>query len=215
MFAVNRNNQAFNISKIEHMVHHKNLENVLRSGLLSHKLAHEQGLIKEDISMPEVQNLRSNKQIQVGDRVFQLHEFVPFYFNTRNPMLYRRRNIQNELVILCVDASVLNQEHTIFSDGNAANRPTKFFKGSSNLPNVPFELIFGGSWNSEDEAVKKENVRKMCAEVLVYPSVSVDLIRAIVCPNQVVYDFVVNLKARIGASVQHIEVAVQTGYFFL
>ena len=132
MYTVNRIDQIFNINRIEHMLHHSNLENVFRQGLLSHKIAHEQGLIQQDISMPEVQSLRSNKNIQIADRVFQLHEFVPFYFNTRNPMLYRRKNIQNELVILCVDATVLNQDNTIFSDGNAANKTTKFFKNSHN-----------------------------------------------------------------------------------
>ena len=52
---------------------------------------------------------------EVNDRrascetVFNLpiHHFAPLYFNPRNPMLYKRRDIQEDLVILGVDRELL------------------------------------------------------------------------------------------------------------
>lgn len=215
MITVIKNETTYTINFLEHMLHHNNLENVFMNGLLSHKLAHERGLIQEDISMNEVQVRRAQRRLTIDDTDYELHEFVPFYFNSRNPMLYRRRNIQNELVVLCVDPEIINRELTVFTDGNAANGPTQFYRGEGMLENVPFELTTSGSWNHENENVKRENVRKMCAEVLAYPSVEIDAIKHIACPNEAMRQYVENLKRRIGASVSHISVELQTGYFFI
>jgi len=215
MITVIKNETTYTINFLEHMLHHTNLENVLTNGLLSHKLAHERGLIQQDISMNEVQVRRAQRKISIDGTEYELHEFVPFYFNSRNPMLYRRRNIQHELVVLCVDPEIINRELTIFTDGNAANNPTKFFRGTAKLNNVPFELTTSGSWNNDNEVIKKENVRKMCAEVLAYTSVEIGAIHKIACPNENMRQYVDNLKRRIGRSVSHISVELQTGYFFI
>lgn len=215
MITVTKNEITYTINFLEHMLHHHNLENVFMNGLLSHKLAHERGLIQEDISMNEVQARRAQRRISIDETEYGLHEFVPFYFNSRNPMLYRRRNIQHELVVLCVDPEVINRRLTVFTDGNAANRPTQFYHGVNLLENVPFEITTSPSWNHEDENVKRENVRKMCAEVLAYPSVEINAIKKIACPNENMRQYVETLKRRIGATVSHISVELQTAYFFI
>lgn len=206
---------------LEHMVHYNNLKNVLTYGLLSHNDAHKKGLISTDISMAEVQEKRKSKQITVNDKNMSLHEFVPFYFNTRNPMLYVRKNIQHELVILLISADIIDTEisatkFAIFSDGNATNHPTKFYSGIDQLDNLDINIIFGESWNHEDEETKKENKRKRCAEVLIFPSVQVKDIIKIICPNQIMFEFVKSLLNEINlkASCAHIEVKINVRYFF-
>lgn len=95
MISVTKDNgSTYTIQYLEHMVHHTNLDNVLANGLLSHNLAHQRGFIKQDISMSEVQVRRASKNIEIDGTIYPLHDFVPFYFNSRNPMHYRRRNIQ-------------------------------------------------------------------------------------------------------------------------
>lgn len=221
MITVNKNGKDFSLTYAEHMLHHKNLESVLLNGLLSHNAAHSKELIKEDISMPEVQRWRTKVPYVNGFPYFKpsIHDLVSFYFNSKNPMLYKRKEMQPELVIILISADILDSKKTdskfaVFSDGNAGSSATKFFIGKDNLTNVDFELIFSGSWNNEDAEIKKENVRKMCSEVLVYPSVSVADIQKIICPNQTMYDYVTNLKTRLGSKVSHIIVEQQTGYFF-
>lgn len=219
MITVNKDGKDFNLTYAEHMVHHKNLESVLTNGLLSHNKAYEKGLIKEDISMSEVQERRQKRVLRIDDFQVGIHDLVSFYFNSKNPMLYRRKNIQHELVIILISADILDSKHTdskfaIFSNGNAGSNATKFFIGKDKLVNVDFDLIFSGSWNNEDAEIKKENVRKMCSEILVYPSVTVKDIQKIICPNQTMYDYVTSLKNKLGSSVAHITVETQTGYFF-
>jgi hypothetical protein len=219
MITVNKNGKDINLTYVEHMLHHNNLESVLTNGLLSHNEAYKRGLIKEDISMSEVQERRQKRVLCIDDFQVGIHDLVSFYFNSKNPMLYRRRNIQPELVIVLISADIIDSKHTdskfaIFSDGNAGSNATKFFIGKDKLTNVDLELIFSGSWNNEDPEIKKENVRKMCSEVLVYPSVSVADIQKIICPNQTMYDYVTNLKTKLGSKVSHIIVEQQAGYFF-
>ena len=206
---------------LEHMVHRNNLKNVLTHGLLSHNDAHKKGLISTDISMAEVQKRRKDKEIMVNGKNMSLHEFVPFYFNSRNPMLYVRNDIQHELVILLVSADIIDTKMSapkfaIFSDGNAANHPTKFYSGIGQLDKLDSNIIFGKSWNHEDEEIKKENKRKRCAEVLIYPSVQVKEILKIICPNQPMLEFVKSLLDwnDLKTSCTHIEVKISESYFF-
>ncbi len=86
--------------------------------------------------------------------------------------------------------------------------------GESKLINIDFKLLFSGSWNSDDLELKSENKRKMCSEVLVYPSVQVSDIKRIICPNQTMCDYVIDLKSRCNRGVSHIAVVVDTRYFF-
>lgn len=226
MIKVLRLGKEYEIKYFHHMVHHENLEGILTNGLLSHNEVIKRGELKKDIAMEEVQDLRSSKYIvdpvldketgqtvEVGRKV---HDYVPFYFNARNPMMYRRKSINPELVILLVDASVINNPDVYFSNGNAASHNTSFYKGQENLHVVPFETVYASSWNHDDPEIKKENVRKRCSEVLIYPSLSVSEIKHIVCPNDKMLNFVNDIKniESIKSSISHINVVKNTAWFF-
>lgn len=211
MIEVTKNNTNYKIQYFEHMVHYKNLESIFQNGLLSHNAAYEKGLVKEDISMNDVQERRKRRKIRVKDKVISVHDFVSFYFNTRNPMLYKRRSIQTDLVILLVGTEILDWDYTIFTNGNAASSATKFFKGKSKIEKLPLDVIFRRSWNDDDPEIKRENVRKRCAEVLAYPEVAPSVIKKIICPNKTVYDFVQGIRTK----PNHIDVTINQNYFFL
>lgn len=154
-----------------------NLPSILQHGLLSHNEAHRLGLVT-DISDPTVQSLRSKRIIDD----MKLHDYVPFYFSPRNPMLYVRKEIQNQIVFLGVDPGLLFESTTIFSDGNAAALDTKFYRGVSLLDNLPWDIINAGYWNDIPDGK-----RIKCAEILVYPKVYINKILKIFCclPSQV------------------------------
>ncbi len=219
MITVEKDDKKFEITYLEHMLHFKNLESVLSNGLLSHNEAYRRELIKEDISMSEVQDRRHQKRFTINGKQIGIHDLVSFYFNSRNPMLYRRRNVQPELLILLISADILdsntnNSQFAIFSDGNAGSSATNFFVGKGNLINVDLNLIYSNSWNHDDADIKRENVRRMCSEALVYPSVSVSAIEKIICPNQIMYDLAEGVKTKLGNSVSHITIEINHGYFF-
>jgi hypothetical protein len=208
MIEITKDNEVFKIQHIEHMLHYTNIESVFLNGLLSHNEAYRKGLIKKDISMDEVQEIR-RKKIVYGR---SLHDYVSFYFRTLNSMLFKRKEIQEEILIILADADIINEPDTVFSDGNAANSPTKFYKGSNNLVNIPLQTILRERYWASVEDGK----RIVCAEVLAYPTVSVDKIKYIVCPNQTMVDYVISFNNNpiIEKTTSHINVVIERGFYF-
>jgi cold shock CspA family protein len=158
------------IKYLYHMTHISNLKSILENGLLSHNRSHEGGFLKRDISMQEAQSWRK-----------RWHDYVPFYFNPRNTMLYKRRELQNQIVILGIDPMLILEEGTWFSDGNVAAGATKVYNDIAMLEQLPWQIIKASSWNYEDAERKERCKRIMCAEVLVPNRVNVQSILKIFC----------------------------------
>jgi hypothetical protein len=148
-----------------------NLQSILEHGLLSHNEAHRLRIVT-DISDPTVQNLRRNWIINH----IALHDYVPLYFSPRNPMLFRRRELQDSIIILGIDPTLLLHEKTIFSDGNAAASETKFYRGVSLLNQLSWNVINAKYWNDFEDGK-----RIKCAEILIYPKIHVNSIFKIFC----------------------------------
>lgn len=157
------------------MTYINNLFSILREGLFSHNEAYRRKLIKADISDPDVQDRRATRRI---DGVF-LHDYVSLYFSPRNPMLYRRKEIQEDIIILGLDPLLLFEENVIFSDGNAAASLTRFYRGVQMLENLSWDTIHANYWNDIEDGR-----RLKCAEVLVHPVISRDRIQVIFCCSQ-------------------------------
>lgn len=168
------------ITLLYHMTNIANLNSILIHGLLSHNEAHKRGLVSADISDPSVQNRRSGKPIYNRS----LHDYVCLYFSPRNPMLYCRSDQQHEIILLGIDPIVLLDDHTIFSDGNAASGPTCFYQDTAQLAQLPWSIINADYWPNF-----VDGKRIKCAEVLVYPRISVQYIRQIFCYNSKQYSF--------------------------
>ena len=91
-----------------------------------------------------------------------MHDYVPLYFNPRNPMLYRRKEIQDDIAILAVNRQALTWRGVWFTDGNAASNATKFYYDLDDLSRLDWNCIRAEYWNQYDDGT-----RKRCAEVLV------------------------------------------------
>lgn len=162
------------IQHLYHMTHITNLASIIQNGLLSHSEAHKQGLISVDISDPDVQDIRSG----VVDPLYKrpLHEYVPLYFSPRNPMLYRRQEMQEDIVILGLDPRILSEPDTIFTDGNAASSRTTFHRDIQMLQNLPWDSIRTRSWTDIPDGR-----RIKCAEVLVHSEIQPSRIQMVFC----------------------------------
>lgn len=156
----------YKIKYFYHMTAIDNLYSILKNGLLSHNQAHQDKLLNIDISDPEVQDIRADKIDPIFNR--PLHDYVPLYFSPRNPMLYKRGEIQENVVILGISSSVLLYTNTIFSDGNASAQDTTFYQGATMLDNLNWDVINANSWSEFPDGR-----RIKCAEILVYPKVEV------------------------------------------
>lgn len=161
----------YGIQYIFHMTHIDNLENILRHGLLAHGNPHQQ----KDISDCDVNNRRARLEPFYHKPI---HSYVPFYFNPRNPMLYYRKDIQDDIVILVLKRELMLTEKCIFTDGNASADHTVFADEVDDLPFIDWECVHGKYWNDFPDGK-----RKKMAEVLVPNMVSIDNIEGILCNN--------------------------------
>lgn len=156
-----------------HITHISNITSVLKLGLLSNSRVQSANIQHHDISEPSVQSWRDHPETVYKQSI---HSYVPLYINPRNPMLSRRRKIQDELCIVEVSTSVILNYQCVISDGNAAAGATKFFEPMVGLNELDWDLLRKGSWFGE-----KEKKRKMCAEVLVPDSIPLEYFLSIRC----------------------------------
>lgn len=189
------------ISYLYHMTHYSNLVGIIKNGILpKNKLPNP----VYDISNQDVQQ-RREKLEYIYNR--QIHDYVPFYFNPKNPMLYVRRNIQHEIIILAITKSLLKIEGTIFSDGNAASEHTLFYKGINNLEKLNWGCIKAPYWN---DYIDGRRIR--CSEALVHNPVMPKFIEVIFCNNE-------RLKTQIETllknnHIYHIKVIINRNLYF-
>ena len=158
-----------------HMTHYRNLAGIFQEGILSWTVAHSRGLTQTDISDPSVQR-RRNRLDPVYNR--SIHDYAPLYINPKNAMLYVKRKLQHELIILKVSADVLCQHQYVISDGNAASRTTQFSvdRQITAASDVALRATY---WNEVPDGKRRRS-----AEVLVYPIVEARFIVAAICNNQ-------------------------------
>ena len=162
--------RRYGIDFLYHLTHVDNMPSILDHGLLSHNDAHARGLMMEDLSDPGVQDRRAD--LRLDDR--PLHDYVCLYFNPRNPMLFKRRVHQDDIVILCLDRQLLEQSWAFFTDGNAAGDATEFFADPRDLAKLDWDCIQGEYWNDSEDGK-----RKRCAEILVPHAIPFDEVRRV------------------------------------
>lgn len=74
-------------NSIYHITHIRNLPSILEAGgLISSSRLQQQGIIYVDIAYQSIQNRRANTRVPCGAGGV-LHDYVPFYFAPRSPML--------------------------------------------------------------------------------------------------------------------------------
>jgi hypothetical protein len=158
-----------------HMTHYRNLPSILQHGILSWTEVHSRDLAATDISDPSVQRWRARPE-PVYRRA--IHDYAPLYINPKNAMLYVRRHLQHEIVILKVSETILRRRQHLFTDGNAASKDT-VFSADRAIVDPSDEALRAVRW-----ADVPDGKRRRCAEVLVYPSIESDFIICAICSNQ-------------------------------
>jgi len=158
-----------------HITHYKNLLGIFKHGILSWNTAHANGVTETDISDPSVQQRRRRCE-PIYNR--SVHDYVPLYFNPKNAMLSRRKDLQHELVILKVSKDVLLEYEHLFTDGNAASANTKFSTDYS-VVEPSKTALQSNYWAGE-----MDGKRRRCAVVLVFPTVEPRFIVSAICNSQ-------------------------------
>lgn len=165
----------FGVFNLYHITHLGNLVSILKHGLFPHNIV-RQRMTKYSISDAEVNNIRDVRKESIYGR--KVNDYVPLYFNPKNPMLYKIREIDN-LIILEIDRNLLLEENTIFSNGNASSQSSNFFNHVSHLKYLNWSCIYGKKWSSIDDGK-----RIRCAEVLVNSMIPPKYIKKIICKDE-------------------------------
>lgn len=158
------------INNLFHMTHIDNLKSIFNNGLLSHN----NSLKKVDISNKEVNARRDKLEYIYGKNV---HDYVPFYFNPRNAMMYRNKD--ENIVILAFDRELIFGDKVIYTDRNASTNSVLFYKDIKDIKNINWSILWSKSWYERPSEVKQI----MMAEVLVPKRVSIKHLKAIVCKD--------------------------------
>jgi len=165
-------NEVFGIKAIYHMTHIDNLDTILKHGLLAHDNPYQ----KKDISDCDVNRRRSRREPIYNKPI---HSYVPFYFNPKNNMLLRRKNISDDIVILRFSNELLFKENILFTDANASTDRANFYKNISDLEYLNWDCIFTtGLYNDFEDGGNKR-----MAEVLIPSKVEIDNLEAIITRN--------------------------------
>jgi len=192
----------YNINFLYHMTHIANLDSILKYGLLAHNNPYKQ----QDISNKQVNSRRSHRETIYYRKV---HDYVPFYFNPRNAMLYR--NLQkygDDIIILKFRRELLLQKDTIFTNKNASTDSVKYFNNFKDLDKLNWKYIWSSSWYDRILGINDEIIKKtMMAEVLVYNRVSIDYLEGIVCKSK-------EMKLKLEEKYQNIDIYVNKSLFF-
>lgn len=171
----------YDIDYIYHMTHYSNVKNIIKHDLR----AHTNEYVEENIDNKDVNSHREKREPHNNKKI---HEYVPFYFNPRNPMLYANKEIQEDIVILALDRRLILRGGTLFTDGNAASNDTSFFDDIDDLGVLDWEAINAYSWNDYEDGK-----RTRMAEVLVHKIVKSGLIKEIYCYDQATLDYISDL----------------------
>lgn len=161
-----------------------NLDSIVKNGLLCPNIKKERGIKHWNIANMKIQERRAKMKVTVGPGG-TVHDYVPFYFSSINPMLLTlllQKNVdQNHIVYLCIKIDRLEQEDAVFTDASA-NRieQPNYYTETDDLDKLDWELIDSLKWKMGSEADKH---RKM-AEALVYREVSIEDIAGIVVYNE-------------------------------
>jgi hypothetical protein len=165
-------NKNFGITSIYHMTHIDNLDTIFKHGLLAHGNPYQ----KKDISDCDV-NSRRDRIEPIYNK--PIHSYVPFYFNPKNNMLLRRKNISDDIVILRFSNELLFKENVLFTDANASTDRANFYKNIEDLKYLNWDCIFTtGLYNDFEDGGNKR-----MAEVLIPSKVEIDNLEAIITRN--------------------------------
>lgn len=165
--------EKWGIKSLWHMTHIRNVPSIKRLGLFSHQSPKLKMLNPVDISDPEVQRWRTKPDPCYG---LAIHDYVPFYINPRNPMLYRKKDIQRELCFVEISLDALEDKDFLVSDGNAASMKTEFYGGIWGMQFLPWEVLRADFWTDFDDGK-----RKACSEILIPEAVDPKFIKAVHC----------------------------------
>lgn len=158
------------------MTHIENLSTLLERGALhASNCSPSDGLPYRTIHNVDIQQVRSAQRLDCGPRGV-IHDYVPFYFGPRSPMLLQLHTgrvegfgeTQGRVIYLvsCAQDIAASGASFVFSDGHGIAAYTRWFDDLAHLGEVNWDIVYADYWY--DNADHMDRQRRKQAEFLVY-----------------------------------------------
>lgn len=180
---------------IYHFTHINNLQ-----GIISNGLTPTNSLIEpcHSIAFDDIQNRRAEMNIPCR-RETCVHDYVPFYFCARTPMLYTvvaHGTSQNDIVYLRFPITILEEHNGIYTSASANTAvPPAFFDDLNELEqNVDWEAVNTRRWGNQYNIPGEQPVcqRKM-AEALIPESIPFNQVEKIITTTDQTRDTIIQI----------------------
>ena len=176
---------------IYHITHKDNLEGIIsRGGLVAQSVMDTDPIAYCNIAHATIQDRRAQTQVSCGPGGF-LHDYVPFYFAPRSPMLYAidRGNVedctedQSDIVYLLSSAQGVADSglEFVFTDGHGIMELSDFYDDLEDLDKIDWDVMNARYWADTDDDPDRKRRRQ--AEFLVYKMLPWDRIEMIAVMN--------------------------------
>jgi ssDNA thymidine ADP-ribosyltransferase, DarT len=165
------------LTHIYHITHLRNLQSIIDAGgLMAKNRLDRQQINYADIAHQSIQDRRSTVQVPCGAKGV-LHDYVPFYFAPRSPMLYtiKMGNVagyqegQNPVIYFVCEAETISSMgiEFAFTDGHAIMSYSSFYNDLNALDDaIDWNVMKTNYWaDTEEDGDRK---RRRQAEFLVH-----------------------------------------------
>lgn len=168
---------------IFHFTDIHNLDSIVKNGLICPNIKKERGIKHKNIANMTIQERRAKMDVTAGPGG-KVHDYVPFYFSSINPMLLtllNQKNVDQPFIIyFCVKIQRLLQDDAVFTDASAnTNEAPNFYSDPNELDKLDWELIDKRTWGKGTD----EEKHKKMAEAFIHHTVEMKDIDCIVVWN--------------------------------
>lgn len=217
--------------RLFHITAIQNLAGICAAGeLVSKNLGSAQGVTYQNIAHSGAQGARANKQVAVPPHG-GIHDYVPFYFAPRSPMLSAIHAgrvdgcnlVQDEIIHFetTIDTAIADGVSFVFYDHNATLAYSQAFNDLQHLDKVAWALITQAPQldgyckyfhDKHDNPSLTDRRAKRQAEFLVYQRVPLARIQRIGVANAARAD---QVRAVLATADVKLKVEVKTDWYFL
>jgi hypothetical protein len=163
-------------TSVYHITHIRNLPSILEAGgLMATNSLRRQRINYVDIAYQGIQDRRATTRVPCGAEGV-LHDYVPFYFAPRSPMLYtiHKGNVESyregqaPVIHLVCAAEAIEAAKIcfVFTDGHAVMGYTDYFDELQDLAAIDWEIMEAKYWADTDEDGDRKRRRQ--AEFLIH-----------------------------------------------
>ena len=177
---------------IYHITHIDNLAGIIaKGGVFAQTQMENNSIDYTNIAHDRIQDRRLTTPVPCDPGGY-LHDYIPFYFAVRSPMLYaiKMGNVegysagQTDIIYLVSSAEIIKAAKIgfVFTDGHGIMALSEFYDDLSKLTEIDWDIMKEKYWRDTYEDPDRKRRRQ--AEFLVYNKFSWDLVEEIGVMNK-------------------------------